>query len=331
MRTSGKCIVDRQAPIYVAGGETLIGAALLRQLASQGYANRVGQPPDEPNLRSAEEVDDFFRRERPRYVVFAAGQSGGIQRNRERPADLMLDNLLAACHVIDAAHRWGVQKLLYLASSCSYPKHCPQPMSVESLMTGPLEPTNDAYALAKLSGLTLCQAYARQHGDNFITAIPANAFGIEDDFDVDSGHVIPALIHKIHAAKVESQSSVTIWGTGSPRREFIFADDLADACLFVLREYEDAQTPINLGSGEDSSIRETAELIREVVGYSGDLVFDTSKPDGMPLKSLDSTALMQLGWRRRTDLRAGLSKTYEAFLRSERQLEREGSHVRAAL
>lgn len=309
--------VERHAAIYVAGGQTLIGSALLRQLASQGYTNVVGAPPDEPNLCSAAAVDEFFRRTRPRYVIFAAGKSGGIQANRSFPADLMLNNLLSACHVIDAAHRYGAKKLLYQASSCSYPKLCPQPMAVESLWSGPLEPTNDAYATAKLAGITLCQAYARQHGDNFISGIPANAFGIEDDFSPEGGHVIPALIGKLHRAKVESQPVVTIWGTGTPRREFIFADDLADACLFVMREYNDTRTPINLGCGVDLSIRETAEKIREVVGYRGELVFDSTRPDGMPLKSLDSTRLIQLGWRSRTSILAALNKTYDAYLQRE--------------
>ncbi len=309
--------VERHAAIYVAGGQTLIGSALLRHFASQGYTNLVGAPPDEPNLCSAAAVDEFFRRTRPRYVIFAAGKSGGIQANRSFPADLMLDNLLSACHVIDASHRYGAKKLLYLASSCSYPKLCPQPMAVESLWSGPLEPTNDAYATAKLAGITLCQAYAREHGDDFICGIPANAFGIEDDFSPDGGHVIPALIGKLHRAKVESQLSVTIWGTGTPRREFIFADDLADACLFVMNEYNDTQTPINLGCGEDLSIRETAEKIRDVVGYRGELVFDSTKPDGMPLKSLDSNRLIQLGWRSRTSIVEALHKTYDAYLQRE--------------
>jgi GDP-L-fucose synthase len=319
--------VERDAPIYVAGGQTLIGSALLRHLKSQGFTNLVGAPSDDLNLCSAAAVDNFFRSARPRFVVFAAGKSGGIQTNRSFPADLMLDNLLSQCHVIDAAHRYGVKKLLYLASSCSYPKQCPQPMCVESLMSGPLEPTNDAYATAKLAGITLCQAYARQHGDNFICGIPANAFGIDDDFTPEGGHVIPALIGKIHRAKVESQPSVEIWGTGTPRREFIFADDLADACLFVLREYDDTQTPINLGSGTDLSIRETAERIRDVVGYRGELVFDASKPDGMPLKSLDTAPLTRMGWRARTSIIAALNNTYDAYLHQERKLQREPIHV----
>jgi GDP-L-fucose synthase len=323
--------MDRNARIFVAGGTTLIGAALLRQLRAQAFTNVVGTPPGEPDLCSAAEVDSFFRRVRPDYVLFAAGKSGGIQANQLFPADLMLDNLLSAAHVINAAHRGGVRKLLYLASACCYPKHCPQPMRVESLLTGPLEPTNDAYATAKIAALKLCQACARQHGDNFICGIPANAFGIDDDFSSEGGHVIPALIARLHKAKVESQGTVTIWGTGAPRREFIFADDLADACLFVLRTYHDSQTPINLGGGVDLSIRETAELIRNVVGYTGELVFDASRPDGMPLKSLDSTPLRQMGWQSRTPIITALTETYEAFLDRERRREQEGTHVRAAV
>ena len=319
--------MERNDAVYVAGGQTLIGSALVRQLKSQGFQNLVGVAPEEPNLCSAAAVDDFFRRERPAYVLFAAGKSGGIGANRSYPADLMLDNLLSECHVIDAAHRHGVKKLLYLASSCSYPKECPQPMRVESLFSGVLEPTNDAYATAKLAGMMLCRAYARQHGHQFICGIPANAFGIDDDFTPEGGHVIPALLGRMHRAKLESDATLSIWGTGTPRREFIFADDLADACLFVMREYTDTERPINLGSGGDLSIGETAELIRDVVGYRGELVFDASKPDGMPLKSLDSTPLNRMGWRARRSMVAALNETYDAFLQRERTLPRESVHV----
>ncbi len=323
--------MDRNSRIFVAGGTTLIGAALVRQLRAQAFTKVTGAHPEEPDLCSASAVDRFFRRVHPDYVLFAAGKSGGIQANQSFPADLMLDNLLSATHVISAAHRHGVRKLLYLASSCCYPKHCPQPMRVESLDSGPLEPTNDCYATAKIAGLKLCQAYARQHGAPFICGIPANAFGIDDDFSPDGGHVIPALIARLHQAKCESQPAVSIWGTGAPRREFIFADDLADACLFVLREYDDTQTPINLGCGVDLSIRETAELIRNVVGYKGELVFDTSRPDGMPLKSLDSSPLRRMGWQPRTAMINALTETYEAFLKGSRLLKQEGIHVRAAV
>jgi GDP-L-fucose synthase len=323
--------VHRNARIFVAGGKTLIGASLLRQLESRSFANVVGAPPDEPDYRSADEIAAFFRQARPEYVFLAAGRTGGIRANESSPADLMLDNLLAECHVIDAAHHFGVKKLLYLASSCCYPKHCQQPMRIESLMSGPLEPTNEAYATAKIAGIKLCQAYARQHDNHFVCGIPANAFGIDDDFSAEGGHVIPALIARLHTAKIQRQPSVTVWGTGTPRREFIFADDLADACLFVIREYDDAQTPINLGSGDDRSIGETAELIREVVGYKGELVFDVTKPDGMPLKSLDSTALLKMGWRASTPIASAVEKTYEAYLNTIEEPRREQSHVRAAV
>lgn len=323
--------MDRNARIFVAGGTTLIGAALLRQLDEQKFANVVGAPPAEPDLRSAAEVDEFFRRFRPDYVFLAAGKSGGILANQEQPAELIFDNLLSACLVIDAAHRHGARKLLYLASACCYPKLCPQPMRVESLSSGPLEPTNDAYATAKIAGIKLCQAYARQHGDMFLSAIPANPFGIDDDFSPTGGHVIPALFGKLHAAKLEARQSVSIWGTGSPKREFVFADDLADACLFVMREYDDPQTPINLGCGQELSIRETAELIREVVGFRGELEFDVSKPDGMPRKSLDSTPLIRMGWQPQTSLLVALEKTYAAYCRGNNSCLEERHRVRTAV
>ncbi|MBM4048356.1 MAG: GDP-L-fucose synthase [Planctomycetes bacterium] len=308
--------MDKQSRIYVAGAETLIGSALLRQLERQGHRNLVGQPGHAPDLADGAQVDAFFARTKPEFVFFAAGKSGGIRANQKYPADLMIDNLLAACHVIQAAHRHGVKKLLYLASSCSYPKHCPQPMRVESLLTGPLEPTNEAYAVAKLAGLKLCQAYRQQHGANFICGIPADAFGPGDDFSPEDSHVVPALIRRMHEAKLAHAASVEIWGTGSPRREFIFADDLADACLFAMRHY-DGPEPLNLGGGSNLSIKELAETIQAVVGFAGELRFDTSKPDGMPLKGLDSSRLLALGWRPQTPFRDALEATYQWFLRAQ--------------
>jgi len=308
--------MDKDAKIYVVGGQTLIGAAILRRLEQQGYPHVVGRPEDEPEWTDAAQVDTFFAKTTPEYVFLAAGKSGGIWANQKYPAELMLDNLLVECHVIHSAYRHGVKKLLYLASSCSYPKHCPQPMRVESLMTGPLEPTNEAYAVAKIAGIKLCQAYRQQYGVNFISAIPANAFGPGDNFNLEDAHVIPALIRKMYEAKVLGTASIEIWGTGAPRREFIFADDLADACLFVMREYNDPQ-PINLGSGSEFSVRDLAMLIKEVVGYPGTLRFDTRKPDGMPLKGLDSSRLRELGWRPKTPFADALSATFEWFLRAE--------------
>jgi len=304
--------MDRQATIYVAGADTLIGGAIFRELERQGYANVLGKSAPEPDLTDAAQVDEFFRRTAPEYVFLAAGKSGGIEANRKYPAELMRDNLLVACHVIHTAYRHKVKKLLYLASSCSYPRKCPQPMRVESLETGPLEPTNDAYATAKIAGIKLCQAYRRQYGASFICGIPANVFGPGDDFDPDNSHVIAALIRRMYEAKIAGAPAVEIWGTGAPRREFIFADDLADACILTMCEYDDA-TPINLGGGTSLSISELAETIKEVAAYRGELRFDASKPDGMPLKALDSSVLHKMGWRPRTPFRDALERTFTWF------------------
>lgn len=301
--------------IYVAGGNTLIGSALRERLHAEGFRHLVGEPPDEPNLDCPRQVEDFFAAERPEYVVLAAGASGGIHANQTYPARLMRDNLLSAVHVIHASHRYKVAKLLYLASSCSYPRLAPQPMRVDSLMTGPLEPTNEAYAMAKLAGLVLCQAYRRQHGAPFLVAIPANVFGPHDDFSPEDSHVIPGLIRKFHEAHHRGETEVRIWGSGRARREFLYSRDLADACLFVMKNY-DADAPINLGGGRDLSIADTANAVASVVGYRGRLSFDISRPDGMPLKGLDSTPLQELGWSPVTDFRTALAETYDWFLRS---------------
>jgi GDP-L-fucose synthase len=307
--------VNPRARTYVAGGKTLIGAALLERLRDAG-CRLVGVLPDEPDLADAGQVEDFFAEVRPEYVFLAAGKSGGIALNQARPAELMLHNLLVAAHVVDAAHRYGVTKLLYLASSCSYPRSAPQPLRVESLFAGALEPTNAAYATAKLAGWQLCTAYRRQYGARFITAIPANAFGPHDDFSPDGGHVIPALLRRAHEARVRGEPELVVWGTGTPRREFVFSRDLADACLFVM-EYYEREAPINLGGGADRSIAEVARAVADVVGYRRQLRFDAGKPDGMPLKGLDSSPLCALGWRPATDFRAALAETYTWFLQHE--------------
>ena len=308
--------MDRQARVYVAGGRTLIGAALLRVLAQQGYRNIVGKPGDEPDLTSASQVEAFWARTAPEYVFVAAGKTGGIQANQQHPADLMHDNLSIQGHVIQSAHRYGVRKLLYLASSCSYPRHCAQPMRPESLLTGPLEPTNQAYAVAKIAGIVLCQAYRQQDAAPFISAIPANPFGPGDDFRLEESHVIPALIRRTHEAKRQGAPAVTIWGTGTARREFIFADDLADACVFAMRHY-DGWEPINLGGGGDRTIEALATDIKDVVGYQGELRFDATKPDGMPVKVLDASILQGLGWSPSTPFRQALAATYRWFLAHE--------------
>jgi len=305
--------VEHHDRVYVAGGDTLIGAAILRQLRQQGYANVI-DASHEPDLTDAAAVEAFFAQVRPEFVFVAAGRSGGIEANRSYPATLMLDNLLVESHLIDNAYRHHVKKLLYLASSCCYPKHAPQPMRVESLLTGSLEPTNEAYAVAKIAGIKLCQAYRQQHGANFIVGIPANAFGPGDDFGLEDAHVIAALMRKMHEARDRHAPFVEIWGTGAPRREFIFADDLADACIFVMKRYDGAE-PINLGGGVDGSIAELALHIKEVVGYTGELRFDPDKPDGMPLKVLDSSVLRSMGWKPREPFLEALSLTYAGFVR----------------
>lgn len=296
--------------IYVAGGNTLIGAGIQRALGKAGYCNTFSEKGED--LKNVQQIDAFFRERKPEFVFLAAGKTGGIAANMKYPAELMLDNLLIACNIIECAHRHGVKKLLYLASSCSYPRDCAQPMKEESLLTGILEPTNEAYAVAKIAGIKLCQAYRSQYGSNFIVGIPANAFGPGDDLSEEDSHVVAALIRKMHEAKVNNRKQVEVWGTGNPQREFIFIDDLADACLFIMDNY-DKPEPINLGSGMAFSIRDLAESIREVVGFNGSIVYDTSKPDGMPIKSLDNSKIGGLGWTPHVSLKEGLAITYKWY------------------
>lgn len=301
--------MNLQAPIFVAGSDTLIGSAIIRQLRDRRYTQVVGTGADAPDLADSAAVGAFFARTKPVYVFVAAGKSGGISANQKYPADLMLNNLQVAANVIASAHRHGTAKLLYLASSCIYPKQCSQPMNIASLMTGPMEFTSEPYAMAKMAGITLCRAYRQQYGDCFISAIPADVFGPSARFDAEDSHVVPALMVKMHQAKIRGAGSVELWGTGSPRREFTFVDDLADACLLLMRDYDDA-SPINIGAGEAISIREIAERIREVVGYGGELRFDPTKPDGAPIKLLDTMPLRRMGWKPSTPLQAALQETY---------------------
>lgn len=305
--------MEKDSLIYVAGTDTLIGAAILKGLHNQGYQKVLGGGDLTVDLTDARQMEAFFSRVHPEFVIDAAGKSGGIEANRKNPAGLMLDNLMVESHLIDAAYRHGVKKLLYLASSCCYPRDCAQPMRIESLMTGPLEPTNEAYAVAKIAGIKLCQAYRQQYGSNFIVGIPANAFGIDDDFSREDSHVVPAMLRRMHEAKIKGIDQVEIWGTGIPRREFIFADDLADACIFVMNRYDEVD-PINLGGGVDVSIRELAQLAAEVVGFKGRLSFDATKPDGMPLKALDSSRLLGMGWTAKTPFIDALKATYDAYV-----------------
>jgi GDP-L-fucose synthase len=315
------------ARVFVAGGQTLLGAAALERLRATA-AEVVGAPPDEPDLTDANAVEDFFVQARPEYVLVAAGKSGGIRANQLYPATLLYDNLLVAAHVLEAAYRHGVRRLLYLASSCCYPRLAPQPLRVESLGTEPLEPTNEAYATAKLAGLTLCRAYREQYGVDFVAAIPANSFGPGDDFSPEDSHVIPGLIRRMHEAKERGDMVFPIWGTGQARREFVYAPDLADASLFVLSRYAGGE-PINLGGGANLSIADLAHTVAEVIGYRGRLVFDPSKPDGMPLKGLDAAPLRALGWTPATDFRQALALTYDWFLRNV--VQEESGYARAAV
>jgi len=305
--------VDLTDRIYVAGSETLVGKALLRRLDSAGYFNVVDTSSVEPDLTDGASVNAYFEATRPNYVFLAAGKSGGIRANQKYPADLMLNNLLIQCQIIRSAQRHGARKLLYVASSCSYPRSSPQPMQVRSLMTGPLESTSEAYAMAKIAGIKLCQAYQQQHGADMISVIPGDVFGPGDDFGLEDSHVIAALIRKMHQAKIDGAPTVEVWGSGLPRREFIFVDDVADAAIFLMQSYSDP-TPVNLGNGSEISIKDIAELIRKVVGYNGQLRFDYTKPDGMPLKALDSSELMAMGWRPKVSLGRGLEETYRWFL-----------------
>jgi len=301
-----------QDRIWIAGGRSLVGAALGRVLARAGGPTAVTGP--EPDLLDRRAVDRFVARTRPDFVVVAAGPSGGIGANQRRPASLMHDNLLVACHVLDAARRHGVRKLLYLGSSCAYPRDAAQPMAASSLLTGPLEPTSRPYAMAKLSGLVLCEAYRRQHGARFVAAIPADVYGPDDVFSVEDSHVVGALVRRMVEAERSGAPALELWGTGAARRDFVYADDVAEACLVVLAAY-DGEEPINLGTGGDVAIRTLAETLREVTGFGGELRFDASRPDGAPRKGLDGAALAALGWRPRTSLRDGLEATVAAYRR----------------
>jgi GDP-L-fucose synthase len=305
--------IPRSARIYVAGHRGLVGSAIVRRLRSEGFEQILTATRDELDLRDQAAVGRWFRENRPEYVFLVAGTVGGILANSTRPAEFIYDNLMIHATVVHAAHEQNVRRLLYLGSSCIYPRDCPQPIREEYLLTGLLEPTNEPYAIAKISGIKLCQAYRRQYGSDFISAMPTNLYGPHDNFDLQSSHVLPALIRKFHDAKVEGRGEVVVWGTGSPKREFLHVDDLAGACLFLMRHYQD-DSHINVGTGEDLSIRQLAEEIRDVVAPGARLVFDAGKPDGTPRKLLDVSRLHTLGWRHSIDLAAGIRSTYDWFL-----------------
>ena len=301
------------AKIYVAGHGGLVGSAIVRRLQAGGYRNLLTRSRAEVDLTDRDAVNDLFRAEKPEYVFDAAAKVGGIQVNERYPADFIRDNLLIQTNVVDAAYRAGVKKLVFLGTSCIYPKLAPQPVKEEYLLTGPLEPTNEAYAIAKVSGIKLCQAYRKQFGFNAITLMPTNIYGPGDNFNLETSHVLPALLRKCHEAKIGASPRVIVWGSGSPRREFLYVDDLADACVHLMDCYDDGQI-INVGTGEDVSIADLAHLLKEVTGYRGDIEFDLSKPDGTPRKLLDVSRLTATGWHYRTDLRSGIENTYRWFL-----------------
>jgi GDP-L-fucose synthase len=311
------------ARVYVAGHGGLVGSAVVRRLQAEGFRNLLTATRDQLDLRDQAAVNYWFRANRPEYVFLVAGTVGGILANSTRPAEFIYDNMMIHATVVHAAHLYGVKKLLYLGSSCIYPRECAQPIKEEYLLTGLLEQTNEPYALAKIAGIKLCQAYRRQYGHDFISAMPTNLYGPFDNFDLQSSHVLPAMIRKFHDARVEGRSEVMLWGTGSPRREFLHVDDLADACLFIMRRYDEAEH-INVGTGLDLTIRELAEMVRDVVHPQAQVVFDPGKPDGTPRKLLDVGRLQQLGWQPRIGLREGVAATYAWFLENYDRLKNGG-------
>ena len=305
--------MNPDSSIYVAGHRGLVGAAIVRRLQGAGFHNLSLRTHAELDLTRQAAVEAFFAQHRPEYVFLAAAKVGGILANDSRPAEFLRDNLSIQTHVIDAAYRHGTRKLLFLGSSCIYPKHAPQPMSEGCLLTGPLEPTNEWYAIAKIAGLKMCQAYRRQYGFNAISAMPTNLYGPGDNFNLNSSHVLPALMRKFHEAKEHGRAEVEIWGTGTPRREFLHVDDCADACLFLMRQYEE-ETWINIGSSEEVTIADLASMVARAIGFSGSMIFNRSMPDGTVRKLLDSAKLRALGWTPKITLAAGIESTYRWFL-----------------
>ena len=308
--------MNESSRIYVAGHRGLVGSAIWRELQRQGFKNLIGRSRQEVDLLDANAVERFYAETKPEFVVVAAARVGGIVANDRQPGSFLFENLQIQNHLIHGAFGAGVKKLLFLGSSCIYPKFAPQPMKEEHLLTGPLEPTNQWYAIAKIAGIKLCQAYRRQHGCDFICAMPTNLYGPNDHYDLETSHVIPALIRKFHEAKVAGADSVTCWGTGSPLREFLYSEDLARACVLLMQRYSQEEM-INAGFGTDLSIKELAELVCGIIGFQGRIVWDSSRPDGAPRKLLDSSRLFALGWRPQVDLKTGIGLAYEDFLRRD--------------
>jgi GDP-L-fucose synthase len=298
--------------IFVAGHRGLVGSAIWRCLQQAGFAHLLGRSRAELDLLDTAAVREFYRREQPEYVFIAAAKVGGILANSTQPVDFLYQNLAIQNNLIHAAHEFGVKKLLFLGSSCIYPKLAPQPLKEEALLTGPLEPTNEWYAVAKIAGIKLCEAFRQQFGSNFISAMPTNMYGPNDNYDLQSSHVLPALIHRFHDAKVSRAPAVTCWGSGSPLREFLYADDLAAGCLFLMEHYNE-KLFVNIGSGSEISLRELYNLVKQIVGYPGEIVWDTSKPDGTPRKIMDSSRLFALGWRPKVSLETGIKLAYDDF------------------
>jgi len=308
--------MNHSSKIYVAGHNGMVGGAITRQLQKQGYINIIGKRSSELDLRNQQAVNDFFEQEQPEYVFLAAAKVGGILANNTYRADFLFDNLMIATNIIHAAYTHQTTKLLFLGSSCIYPKMAPQPLQESYLLTGALEATNEPYAIAKIAGIKLCEAYRDQYGCNFISAMPTNLYGIGDNYHPKNSHVLPALIRRFHEAKENNDATVTIWGTGVPLREFLYADDLAEACIFLMQSY-DGKEFVNIGTGHDLSIRDLALLIKNIVGYEGNIDFDTSKPDGTPRKLMDVTKLTNIGWKYHTELNDGIALAYQDFLQKQ--------------
>lgn len=308
--------MEKNAKIYVAGHNGMVGSAIIRNLNGKGYFNIVTREFGELDLTRQSQVEDFFETEKPDYVFLAAAKVGGIYANNTYPAEFIYDNLMIEANIIHASYKNNVKKLLFLGSSCIYPKLAPQPIKEEYLLTDSLEPTNEAYAIAKITGIELCKFYRRQYGVDYISVMPTNLYGINDNFDLNNSHVLPALIRKFHEAKLNDDKEVVMWGTGNPMREFLFVDDLADACVYLMEKYS-KEPHLNIGTGEDVKIRELAEIVKEVVGYEGEIVNDLSKPDGTPRKLLNVDALHATGWRHKTELKEGIKIVYDWFLTSD--------------
>lgn len=310
--------MEKESKVFVAGSSGLVGSSLVRCLQAKHYENIVVRSSRELDLRSQAAVESFFASVRPDYVFLAAAKVGGILANSTQPAPFIYDNLMIAANVIEAARVYGVKKLLFLGSSCIYPREAPQPLKEEYLLSGLLEPTNEPYAIAKIAGIKLCQAYRRQYGVNFIAAMPTNLYGINDNFDLAHSHVLPALLRKFHEAKISGSPRVVVWGTGNPRREFLYIDDLAEACCFLMDHYDDGEI-INVGTGGDLTIGQLAEMIAGIVGYRGTIAYDASQPDGTPVKRLNVTKMTRLGWQARISLEEGIARTYQWYLENKQQ------------